>query len=115
MVDGNNVVPSIRRETGKGNARRFPALQRVIENAPGVAHVVRLPSEVVDVSTGVLLALEFQCLRRVDVLRGEVQVELITQIAHRIWDGRLLYVVVAARVCRTAVDPEIGRPAAERR
>src|SRR5215813_1973824 len=87
----------------------------VVEDTPSLAVVVGLPRVVVGVAVGILLALELNRLRRARVLRGNIEIEFITQIARRIWNCGLLDEVVAARICGTAGDPEIGRAAAQGR
>src|SRR2546430_13088923 len=85
----------------------FPVLGRVIEHTPGLAGVISLPGIVVGVPVCVLLAFEFERLGRARVLRWNIQVEFIAQIAERIRDRRLLNEVVPTGIGWAARDPEI--------
>src|SRR5581483_9514799 len=68
---------------------------------------------VVGVAVRVLLAFKFDALWSRGILRRNVEVKLIPQIAHRILHGSLLDEVVAARIRWAAGDPKVSRAAAQ--
>ena len=65
VVFGNNVVPGSRSEARKSKAAGVPAFQAVIEDAPHVAGIKRLPAEVVNPSVQDLLAFKLNALGQV--------------------------------------------------
>src|SRR5262245_38751199 len=90
MVFGQDVVPRSWRERSKRNGGCIPALQAIVENAPDVGAVLRLPAEIVYPSADDLLALELDGLRQGLHTRSNVDVEFVGQSVDLVFDGRLL-------------------------
>src|SRR5437762_684588 len=107
-----DVMPSIRSETLQSNSGRFPFLRCEVEDAPSVAGVVCLPCEVVRISIGRLLALEFDSLWRVRILPRHKEIEIVAQIGDRIGNRGLFDEVIATGIRWSAVYIKIScRPA----
>src|SRR5258708_6834747 len=68
VINSDDVVPRIGRETLQNDACAFPMLRCEVENPPSVAVIVSLPGKVVRIPIGILLALEFDGLRRAHIL-----------------------------------------------
>ena len=96
VIDGHDVVPSVRSQRLERYSRTLPMLRRVIEHAPGFAGVVSLPGIVVGISVRVLLALEFESLGCARILCRNVQIKLVAQVAHWVRYRRLLDEVITA-------------------
>lgn len=56
---------------------------REIVGSPHVIRVIRLPREVIEISTGFLLAFEFNRLRRVAQPSGNIKFKIVFQVAQR--------------------------------
>jgi hypothetical protein len=98
VIYGDDVMPGVRGKRLEGDVRAFPLFGGVVEDTPSEACVVGLPGIIVGVSVRILLALEFNGLWSARILRRDVEVELVAQIADWIRDRRMLDEVVASCV-----------------
>src|SRR5690349_18690212 len=115
------MMPGAGRESCKRNSGGIPTLQAVVENAPLVAGIQRLPAEVVNPSIQDLLAFKLNCLRKIFRAGGNVQVELIGERVDLRGYGRVLLIEVSVGKGNCGRDAELcgraiftGRGNAER-
>src|SRR5438552_19062189 len=75
VIFRHDVVPGVWREPLQRYAGIIPTAQRVIEYAPAVRRIRRLPGEIIDTAIDALLAFELDRLRSIFVAGGDQNVE----------------------------------------